>query len=248
VSLRIGFDLDGVLADMDSALLREAAAVFGEAAARQMQQRPESSELAASAVASSDESAEVSDGTTPPLIRLSMTPRQQRRLWHHVRSVEDFWQSLTEIESGSIARLAQLAHERRWEIIFLTKRPQTAGATAQVQSQRWLESKGFSLPSLFVVQGSRGRIASALSLDVVVDDRPENCFDVVADSNAKPILVWRDSPKALPTAAQRLGIGIVGSVEECLNLLAAADASSSEEASIFSRLKRLFGAKERPDG
>ena len=246
--LRIGFDLDGVLADMDSALLREAAVVFGEATARQMQERPESSPPGASAVAPSDEAADVADDTAPPLIKLSMTPRQQRRLWHHVSGVEDFWQSLNEIESGSIARLAQLAHERRWEIIFLTKRPQTAGATAQVQSQRWLESKGFSLPSLFVVQGSRGRIASALSLDVVVDDRPENCFDVVADSSAKPILVWRDSPKALPTAAQRLGIGVVASVEECLNLLAAADAPASDDASIFTRLKRLFGAKERADG
>ena len=39
------------------------------------------------------------------------------------------------------------------EIIFLTKRPESAGATAQVQTQRWLQSKGFALPSVFVVQG-----------------------------------------------------------------------------------------------
>jgi len=184
---------------------------------------------------------------TPSITKLDMTPRQRRRLWQHVTAIHDFWQSLREIEPGSIARLAQLAAERRWEVIFLTKRPQTAGATAQVQSQRWLESKGFSLPSLFVVQGSRGRIASALSLDVVVDDRPENCFDVVVDSQAKAILIWRESPDALPSAAQRLGVGVVASVTECLNLLESVDTSAPDDESILSRFKRLLGIKQRTD-
>jgi len=184
---------------------------------------------------------------TPSITKLDMTPRQRRRLWQHVTAIPDFWQSLREIEPGSIARLAQLAAERRWEVIFLTKRPQTVGATAQVQSQRWLESKGFSLPSLFVVQGSRGRIASALSLDVVVDDRPENCFDVVVDSQAKAILIWRESPDALPSAAQRLGVGVVASVTECLNLLESVDTSAPDDESILSRFKRLLGIKQRTD-
>ena len=65
------------------------------------------------------------------------------------------------------------------------------------------ESKGFTLPSVFVVQGSRGRIAAALGLDIVVDDRPENCLDVVVDSKARAILVWREDEKLLPSAARR---------------------------------------------
>ena len=97
----------------------------------------------------------------------------------------------------------------RWEIIFLTKRPEGAGATAQLQTQLWLESRGFKLPSVYVVQGSRGRIAAALGLDIVVDDRPENCLDVVVESKARAILIWRDSERQLPAAAQRLGIGVV---------------------------------------
>src|SRR5439155_16592344 len=106
-----------------------------------------------------------------------------------------------------IGRLASLAAERRWEIIFLTRRPESAGATAQVQTQRWLQSKGFTLPSVFVVHGSRGRIAAALDLDVVIDDRPENCLDVVVDSKARALLVWREDVSQLPAAARRLGIG-----------------------------------------
>lgn len=253
MSLRIGFDLDGVLADMDSELLRQAEAIFGEAATRQAQRRAQQRGAQGAAPAPADTDVDADAATadvetdSPPISKLNLTPRQHRRLWHHVIAIENFWGSLHEIEPGSIARLAQLASERRWEIIFLTKRPGTAGATAQVQSQRWLESKGFALPSVYVVQGSRGLIAAALSLDVVVDDRPENCLDVVVDSEAKAMLVWRDSAKLLPAAAQRLGIEIVPSVAQCLDMLSSIGEAPSQGPSMLSRVKRLFGRKDGAD-
>ena len=229
---------------MDAALLHEARALFGEDAVRAMQQRDTDEAANASAAADSPSDA---PGDTPTVDKLVLTPRQQRRLWHHVETIEDFWQSLREIEPGAVARLAKLAEERRWEVIFLTKRPRTVGATAQVQSQRWLEANGFRLPSVFVVQGSRGRIAAALALDVVVDDRPENCFDVVVDSQAKAILMWRESPKTLPPSAQRLGVGVVASVAECLDILVSVDAPTSDGSSLLDRFKRLLGLKQRAD-
>jgi hypothetical protein len=173
-----------------------------------------------------------------------MTLRQQRRLWRHVEAIENFWEGLSELEPGMVRRLSALASERRWEIIFLTKRPETAGATAQVQTQRWLESKGFTLPSVFVVQKSRGRIAAALGLDIVVDDRPENCLDVVVDSKARAILVWRGEKSQPPAAAQRLGIGVVKSVADCLEILAQIDTAAQDEPGVMSRVMRLLGLKE----
>ena len=68
-----------------------------------------------------------------------------------------------EIEPGAVGHLATLARERRWEVIFPTKRPESGGDTVQLQTQRWLEAKGFMLPSVFVVQGSRGLVADALA-------------------------------------------------------------------------------------
>jgi len=174
-----------------------------------------------------------------------MTSRQQRKLWRHVESIENFWGTLAELEPGVIRRLASIAAERRWEIIFLTKRPQSAGATSQIQTQRWLESKGFPLPSVFVVQGSRGRIAAALGLDIVVDDRPENCLDVVVDSKARAILVWREDQRQLPPAARRLGIGVVASVDECLEILTQFDSPEArEQPTVMARVMRLLGLKE----
>ena len=175
-----------------------------------------------------------------------MTPRQQRRLWERVESIENFWQTLNEIEPGTVATLYALSVERRWEIIFLTKRPATAGATAQIQTQHWLEARGFLLPSVYVVQGSRGQIAAALALDFVVDDRPENCLDVAVDSKAKPILVWRDDETRRPDAVRRLGIGVVGSVARCLDILAQVEVSDASPG-MMTRVLRLLGLKEQAE-
>jgi hypothetical protein len=251
--LRIGFDLDGVLADMDSALARCATEIFGEAMFQRLQGHARDASdadtpppVADSEGAGDTDGLTVADNTTP-ILRIKMTPRQTNRLWRHVETVENFWQDLQEIEPGSIARLAAIAAERRWEIIFLTKRPATAGATAQVQSQKWLESKGFSLPSVFVVQGNRGRIAQALDLDIVVDDRTENCLDVVTDSRARAVLVWREKPQGLPTAARRLGIGVVESMSECVDILVQIDTIPAEEKTgVFNRLMRILGRAGKP--
>jgi hypothetical protein len=248
--LRIGFDLDGVLADMEAELVRQAEAIFGKAATgRLVARRAAGADDLSTADSSDPDSAsqattEQPRDDTPPLLKLRMSSRQQRRLWHHVETITNFWETLEELEPGVIQRIAAIAADRRWEIIFLTKRPESAGATAQLQTQRWLEAKGFRLPSVFVVQGSRGRIASALGLDVVVDDRPENCLDVVVDSQAHAILVWRDDEKLLPVAAKRLGIGVVKTVGECLDVLARMNAPGTEPPGVVGRMMRLLGRKQ----
>jgi hypothetical protein len=254
LSLRIGFDLDGVLADMDRELIRQTETIFGKAIASRLAgapTEPPSPIAPAGQTPPAIDAGQTAQGTTEKAVpeadlsKLQMTARQQRRLWQHIGRIENFWETLEEIEPGAIARLARLAAERQWEIIFLTKRPPSVGATSQVQSQRWLTSKGFNMPSVFVVQGSRGRIASALALDFVIDDRPENCLDVVVDSRARAILVWRDGQGPLPSAAKRLGIGVVRSVGDCLDVLAQGDVAPTDKPGVLDRVMRLLGLKER---
>jgi hypothetical protein len=242
--LRIAFDLDGVLADMDSVLVSQAEMLFGQAMTRKIQGHAVEARPAQQPASNTTGEAADAAGSAPPPARFDMTGRQEQRLWRHVESIENFWETLPEIESGVTQRLAAIAMDRRWEVIFLTRRPETRGATAQVQSQRWLESKGFTLPSVFVVQGSRGRIASSLHLDIVVDDTPENCMDVIVDSKSRAILVWRDSERPLPTAARRLGIGVVKTVGECLDILTTADSPERDRQGMIARIMRLLGLKE----
>lgn len=167
-----------------------------------------------------------------------MTPKQQRALWEQVGSIENFWETLAEIKPGTVARLWTLSREREWEVIFLTKRPPSAGVTAQLQTQRWLAAAGFEHPSTFVVQGSRGRIAAALDLHYVVDDRPENCLDVASDSSARAVLVRRDTRAPAPAVAERNGIDLVRSMDECLRLLVGADGGATR--GLVSRVRQFL--------
>jgi hypothetical protein len=124
-------------------------------------------------------------------------------------------------------------------VIFITQRPASAGDTTQLQTQRWLVARGFDLPSVYVIRGTRGKVADALSLDVVVDDRPENCLDVKLESRARAILVWKDDLASLPQNARRLGIEPIASLGACLDLLAEAPAA---KPGFFKRLRQLIGA------
>jgi len=236
--MRIGFDLDGVLADLHGVFARKARALFPELESSALE-----SQDAASSPPGEDDDAPSEDVPDPrPLPQL--TAQQSRAVWKELCRTENFWESLDEIERGAIARLHAVAIERRWEIIFLTSRPHAPGHTVQRQSQRWLERHGFSLPSLFVVQQARGRIADSLQLDVVIDDRPEGCLDVVLESKARGILVWRGDMARVPGSAKRLGIGVVPTVAACLDVLVEADRSESSDG-LVSRLKRLLGLQSR---
>ena len=94
------------------------------------------------------------------------------------------------------------------------------------------------------MHGSRGKIASALALDALVDDRPENCLDVAIDSQARAILVWRGDEARVPGSARQLGIGTVTSINQCLDLLESMD-SATPSRGVISRLMELLGLKSR---
>jgi len=245
--MRIGFDMDGVVADLHTTFIEAALELFPgldrAAVAR--------AEVAASPVPGLEPASEASpDAPAEPAVSglsgLSLTRRQTDQVWRNVEQTQNFWEELGETEDGIVARIAEVADEHRWEVIFLTSRPRSAGQTVQRQSQRWLEKRGFPLPSVYVVQGSRGKIADALQLDVVVDDRPDNCLDVMLESKARAILIWRGSKANVPVSAKRLGIGVSSTVGECLDVLAEAERAAATPADMVTRLKRLFGLTKNP--
>jgi len=278
--LRIAFDCDGVLADLDSALAEIAGRLFGQVPSTasgqadsppgQGEHRDESMPAAAlpapppprpeaprtdpgvpngtertdgadhpagPAQARADEDLTAAEEQVEPERFRRLSRRQQHALWKAAHDTENFWETLPETQPGIVARLAAIAAERGWEVIFITQRPSSAGDTTQRQTQRWLARHGFDLPSVYVIQGSRGRVAAALSLDVVVDDRPENCIDVKTESSARAILVVNATP-GLAASARRLGIDPVPTTSACLDLLTAAE---PDRPGLMDRLKRIIG-------
>lgn len=238
--MRIGFDLDGVLADLHTPFVRMARELFPDLDPARVQREP-----GVPPPPGLGEAADEEPPADPPPPGLALSRRQTDEVWRSVARTVDFWETLDEIERGSIRQLAALADDRRWEVIFLTSRPRSAGRTVQRQSQRWLERLGFPHPSAFVVHGSRGRIAQALDLDAVVDDRPDNCLDVAVESKAGAILVWRGAQQSVPSSARRLGIAVVPTVSECLSALVAAEEAGTPD-SFLARLRRVFGLRTRP--
>ncbi len=239
--MRIAFDLDGVLADLHTPFVSTAHKLFPELDEAAM--RP--ADVGASPTDNDVEAGDAPEApTVPSLVRKPISRRQNEAIWRHLCAIDNFWEGLGEIEPGSISRLAALAEQRRWEVVFVTSRPRTNGRTVQRQSQRWLQRLGFPMPSVFVVRSSRGRIAGALDLDVVIDDRPDNCLDVVLESKAGAILIWRGAQDTVPASARRLGIAVAPTVARCLETLVEADASDSE-GSLLDRLRRLFGLQTK---
>lgn len=224
MGLRVAIDLDGTVADLSLAM---------HALAKRKLRRHHAPPPADAGAAGA------ADLPRPALSDLQLTPSELDALWGSALRVRNFWTTLDEMEEGVVARVQHLAEERRWEVIFITTRPTAAGATTQVQSQEWLAAKGFTHPSVYVVKGSRGKVASALDLDAVVDDRPENCLDVATESAAKAILVWPGPTEALGPGVTRHGVVVKASIGDALEELVQMD--RVKRGGVVRSIKRLLG-------
>lgn len=222
--LRIGFDLDGVLANFAAAYHAVDERLHGPGQASTRAGDPEEE-------AKAEESAE----------RRHISPRRRNDVvWRTIASTPDFWTTLKPIDPQAIARIHEMMLQHRWEVFFITQRPSTAGDTVQRQSQRWLAEQGFDLPSVLVVPGSRGAAAAALSLDYLVDDNPKNCIDVKSVSEARPLLVADAGDETLIASARRLGIGIVANISAALDVLEQAS-NARFEPSLLDKVAKFVG-------
>jgi len=186
--LRLGFDIDGVLANFRAAFRDEAARVV----------RGESG------------GGDTPDGGFP------LSPDEVRRVWDHIAKTPNWWMEIEAYEPDQIARLYSLTRKAGWEVFFMTKRPPSAGDSVQFQTQWWIERFGFYLPSVLTVPGSRGEVANALRLDLMVDDQVINCVEVVSASPTKALLMQRAQDNAASDHATSRGIGVVATLADAL--------------------------------
>ena len=226
--------MDGVLADFAAAFHDYDARLFGPDAADDVGE-PETEE---------ERQAAESQPETPEerIGNLREQRRRQEAIWEAIESTPDFWMTLRPTEAGAVRRIHTLMLKHRWEVFFITQRPATSGDTVQRQTQRWLVAQGFDLPSVLVIRGSRGAAAAALRLDYHVDDSPQNCLDVIADSIARPILIVPASNDVSIASARKLGIGVTSGIGAALDILDQATIAHTNP-SLFRRIATMVGWK-----
>ena len=237
IPLRIGFDMDGTLADLGSAYAEVEDRLFGRDRAEHERPTPEAREAEQHGNPGAAAAATTSDNR-----RSSGGSRNRERVWKAIEETPNFWTTLKPLESGVVKRLYQLTGEHNWEVFFITQRPATAGATVQWQTQKWLIQQGFSMPSVIPLSGARGKCAAALQLDYLIDDTPQNCLDVLSDSSTRAILIVDARDPLAESSARRLGVGTARSINEVLDLLVQATAARANP-SLFEKLRKLAGWK-----
>ena len=213
MALRAGFDLDGVVADFRTAFEREAHHHMSGAL-----------------------DPDRADTDT-------LSNAELRAIWSRIQRTPNWWTTVDPYEPAQIARLYEIARRKRWEVVFMTKRPITEGEPVQFQTQHWLERHGFYYPAVVTVPGSRGELANALRLDIIVDDQLYNCIDVVTGSHAKALLLSRDRAQDVEAQAAARGIGVVRTLAHAIDAVEALEVSQAERKGKLQRLSDWFVAR-----
>lgn len=107
-----------------------------------------------------------------------ITEEQDKALWTHIM-YSPFWLTLRPLKGAEVA-LDELNRRagRGDEVYFITTRP---GRDAKALTEGWLQWYGMENPTV-LISGDKGSVAKGLGLNVFIDDKPENCNEVLDET------------------------------------------------------------------
>lgn len=158
--MRIGFDVDGVLARFESEYYRLLCDVTGR-------RIPEADPAQWDSPATWDWEKDA-----------GYTPQEIRATWAVIAAMPDFWLSLPPIEGADTLSLCMRDLERNHDLYFITSR--TSTETAKTQTEEWLRTYTEIDTPTVLISSQKGLCAAALQLDAYIDDNLDNVVDVYA--------------------------------------------------------------------
>ena len=108
------------------------------------------------------------------------TPREIAQVWDAIEENPHFWLNLKPYPetTAALARMRWLEHIHDYDTYYITSRP---GTTAKTQTEQWLRRYvsiyGTANPTV-LISSDKGFAARALKLDAYIDDKWENAVDV----------------------------------------------------------------------
>lgn len=146
--MRIGLDVDGVLADFTGGARKILKSLFDKPSDDMVQ-------------------------TSWDFDSLGITPEENARLWSVIRATPNWWGTLNRLEGSYSLGAAYLKHE----LFFVTSRMDTGGVSATKQTANWLHNvHGIEYPTV-IVSFDKGPIIRDLALDYFIDDRDVNLYN-----------------------------------------------------------------------
>lgn len=171
--MRIGFDVDGVLADFNNSFIERCIQVTGKDL---FPPRP----------------FDIPCWDYPE--HYGYTREETSAIWASIKRDPYFWQSLHAYPEAyrTVQQLDWLEWNEFAEVYYVTARP---GTRVKFQTEIWLEEgvhASYSGRKTVLISSHKGLVARALDLDVYIDDKWENCLDVVAATT--PVTASADAP------------------------------------------------------
>lgn len=164
--MRIGFDIDGVLANFIPSYQKLAIEVAGK------------------------DLFDRGDYKNPPCWNWpeyrGYSKETMKEVWNRIKNDERFWMDLDPLPGVSTLRMCILDLQRYHEIYFVTSR---VGSDVKWQTEQWLRLHlAIDLPTV-LISSAKGLCAKALKLDCYLDDNADNVNDVVLKTLPEEISV-----------------------------------------------------------
>jgi 5'(3')-deoxyribonucleotidase len=161
--LRIGVDVDGVLAEF----IRQARLDFQ----KMLDGRPADSVIQ----------------TGWGFDSIGISREEERAFWKHVDETPNWWMQLGRRPgTNTLKRLCD-----KYRVIFITNRKDGTGLPVDIQTATWLSDNfGIAYPTV-LLSDDKGPLTRALKLDWFIDDRPKNVEEVRVSSPLTRTVLYR---------------------------------------------------------